>query len=155
MSGIDMSFTPLWHADEKLMPLLGKRIMITAPRQYATKLASCLIAAGARPVWLPSITITHITRQNLSAVSNSCCSPLQVPLSLTSVTQTLASFSIQCIKMSHSGIAIVLPFASPQQWHASLLPPNGLARGAGLRHAVMTYDFDICEHVALIEWIGL
>ncbi|KAL3147544.1 hypothetical protein ABBQ38_014597 [Trebouxia sp. C0009 RCD-2024] len=55
--------------DEKLMPLLGKRIMITAPRQYATKLASCLIAAGARPVWLPSITITHITRQNLSAVS--------------------------------------------------------------------------------------
>ena len=58
-----------WHADEQLMPLVGKRIMITAPRQYATKLASSLIAAGARPVWLPSIIITHITDQDLSSVS--------------------------------------------------------------------------------------
>lgn len=56
-------------ADEKLMPLLGKRIMITAPRQYASKLASCLITAGARPVWLPSISITRISDQKLDAVS--------------------------------------------------------------------------------------
>lgn len=56
-------------ADEGLMPLLGKRIMITAPRQYASKLASCLITAGARPVCLPSITITQISDQKLHAVS--------------------------------------------------------------------------------------
>lgn len=56
-------------ADEQLMPLLGKRIMITAPRQYASKLASCLITAGARPVWLPSISITRISDQKLGAVS--------------------------------------------------------------------------------------
>ena len=35
--------------------------MITAPRQYANKLASLLISAGARPVWLPAISITHLT----------------------------------------------------------------------------------------------
>lgn len=56
-------------ADETLMPLLGKRIMITAPRQYASKLAACLITAGARPVWLPSISITRINDQSLGAVS--------------------------------------------------------------------------------------
>lgn len=59
-----------WNvADEKLMPLLGKRILITAPRQYASKLASCLITAGAQPVCLPSITITRINDHNLIAVS--------------------------------------------------------------------------------------
>lgn len=88
---VHLFLTPLWHADEKLMPLLGKRVMITAPRQYAAKLASCLIAAGARPVWVPSITITHIMDPNLSSVSNSCCAPQHVPLSHSSVTQTLAS----------------------------------------------------------------
>lgn len=51
------------------MPLVGKRIMITAPRQYASKLASCLIAAGAWPVWVPSITITHIMDRDLNSVS--------------------------------------------------------------------------------------
>ena len=55
-------------ADERLMPLLGKRIMMTAPRQYASKLASCLVTAGARPVWLPSISITRINDQSLGAV---------------------------------------------------------------------------------------
>lgn len=56
-------------ADESQMPLIGKRIMITAPRQYAHKLAAYLIMAGARPVWVPSISITHIRHEDKSKVS--------------------------------------------------------------------------------------
>lgn len=51
------------------MPLIGKRIMITAPRQYAHKLAAYLIMAGARPMWVPSISITHIQHEDKSKVS--------------------------------------------------------------------------------------
>ena len=57
-------------ADEGQMPLLGKRIMITAPRQYAAKLASRLVTAGARPVWVPSISITPIPEQDCQKVPN-------------------------------------------------------------------------------------
>ncbi|DBA78383.1 TPA: hypothetical protein ACH3X2_007890 [Trebouxia sp. C0005] len=53
-------------ADESQLPLSGKRIMITAPRQYAHKLAAYLIMAGARPVWVPSISITHIRQKDKS-----------------------------------------------------------------------------------------
>ncbi len=56
-------------ADESQMPLIGKRIMITAPRQYAHKLAAHLIMAGARPVWVPSISITHIWHEDKSKVT--------------------------------------------------------------------------------------
>lgn len=35
--------------------------MITAPRQYASKLAALLVAAGARPIWVPAISISHVT----------------------------------------------------------------------------------------------
>ncbi|GFH23216.1 HEM4 domain-containing protein, partial [Haematococcus lacustris] len=42
-------------------PLLGKRILITAPRQYAHKLAAKLVAAGARPLWVPGVSITALT----------------------------------------------------------------------------------------------
>ena len=56
-------------ADESQLPLSGKRIMITAPRQYAHKLAAYLIMAGARPVWVPSISITHIRQKDKSKVS--------------------------------------------------------------------------------------
>lgn len=57
--------------DEVQMPLLGKRIMITAPRQYAAKLAARLITAGARPVWLPSITITPLPEPDCQKVYQS------------------------------------------------------------------------------------
>lgn len=60
----DSEHDPL--ADESQMPLIGKRIMITAPRQYAHKLAAYLVMAGARPVWVPSISITHIWREDKS-----------------------------------------------------------------------------------------
>uniref|UniRef100_A0A7S0WU85 Tetrapyrrole biosynthesis uroporphyrinogen III synthase domain-containing protein n=1 Tax=Chlamydomonas leiostraca TaxID=1034604 RepID=A0A7S0WU85_9CHLO len=43
------------------MPLLGKRILITAPRQYAHKLASRLMNAGARTLWVPGVTISTLT----------------------------------------------------------------------------------------------
>ena len=45
-------------ADE--MPLWGARIMITAPRQYAARLSSQLVDAGARPVWVPAIQVTRL-----------------------------------------------------------------------------------------------
>ena len=95
-------------ADEKLMPLLGKRILITAPRQYATKLASCLITSGARPVWLPSISITRINDQSLGAVS-----------------QALLLFSIKSTVYVHK---VVAPVAAAQQ-HGGLLPLQRLVHG--------------------------
>jgi len=46
----------------KDLPLTGRRVMITAPRQYASRLADRLVDAGARPLWVPSIVITSISR---------------------------------------------------------------------------------------------
>eukprot|EP00193_Tetraselmis_chui_P004231 CAMPEP_0177753046 /NCGR_PEP_ID=MMETSP0491_2-20121128/1243_1 /TAXON_ID=63592 /ORGANISM="Tetraselmis chuii, Strain PLY429" /LENGTH=93 /DNA_ID=CAMNT_0019268289 /DNA_START=174 /DNA_END=452 /DNA_ORIENTATION=- len=43
------------------LPLCGRRVMITAPRQYAHKLSGRLMEAGAQPVWLPAIAITALT----------------------------------------------------------------------------------------------
>ena len=92
-------------ADEKQMPLLGKRILITAPRQYASKLASCLITAGAWPVWLPSISITSINDRSLGAVS-----------------QPLLLFSRKYTVYLHKAVA---PVAAAQQ-HGGLLPSQRL-----------------------------
>ena len=45
-------------ADE--LPLWGARIMITAPRQYAARLSSRLVDAGARLVSVPAIQVTRL-----------------------------------------------------------------------------------------------
>lgn len=42
-------------------PLNKRRIIVTSPRQYASKLCALLVAAGARPMWLPSIEITALS----------------------------------------------------------------------------------------------
>mmetsp|Transcript_16947 Transcript_16947/g.23406 ORF Transcript_16947/g.23406 Transcript_16947/m.23406 type:complete len:351 (+) Transcript_16947:77-1129(+) len=39
------------------LPLYGKRVLITAPRQYASRLATLLIDSGAQPIWVPAIQI--------------------------------------------------------------------------------------------------
>jgi len=39
----------------------GRRILFTAPRQYASRLSSLLIQSGAHPVWLPAIEITQLS----------------------------------------------------------------------------------------------
>lgn len=59
----------LLSADE--MPLYGRRVMITAPRQYATKLAGKLIEAGACPVWLPAVQITTLPPAELLPLMDS------------------------------------------------------------------------------------
>ncbi|KAK3271641.1 hypothetical protein CYMTET_20027 [Cymbomonas tetramitiformis] len=41
------------------LPLCGRRVLITAPRQYAARLATYLVEAGARPVIVPAIAITE------------------------------------------------------------------------------------------------
>ncbi|PNW72272.1 hypothetical protein CHLRE_16g675000v5 [Chlamydomonas reinhardtii] len=50
--------SPLAGSDE--LPLLGKRIIVTAPRQYSQKLSSKLINAGARPLVVPGVAITEL-----------------------------------------------------------------------------------------------
>jgi uroporphyrinogen-III synthase len=39
------------------LPLYGKTILYTAPRNYAGRLGQLLIERGARPVWMPTIVI--------------------------------------------------------------------------------------------------
>eukprot|EP00210_Caulerpa_lentillifera_P001446 g1388.t1 len=52
------------------MQLEGKRVLITAPRQYASKLSSILVRAGARPIWLPTIQITSLPKAELPNIDN-------------------------------------------------------------------------------------
>lgn len=61
MTGPGREFAVAWQADASELPLWGRRIMVTGPRQYAGKLAGLLLAAGARPVWLPTIAIRRLT----------------------------------------------------------------------------------------------
>jgi len=42
---------------KKELPLLGKRVLMTTPRNYAGLLTQLLILRGARPVWSPTIEI--------------------------------------------------------------------------------------------------
>lgn len=44
--------------------------MVTAPRQYATKLTTKLMAAGARPLWLPTIQIAELRDSKDQQVGN-------------------------------------------------------------------------------------
>jgi len=39
------------------LPLLGKNILFTTPRNYAATLGALLVYHGARPVWMPAIEI--------------------------------------------------------------------------------------------------
>jgi uroporphyrinogen-III synthase len=49
------------YADKTSLPLHGKRIMLTAPRQYAERLTARIVEAGARPIWIPAIETTHLS----------------------------------------------------------------------------------------------
>ena len=42
------------------LPLWGRRILVTGPRQYAGRLAAPLAAAGARVVAMPCIAIQRL-----------------------------------------------------------------------------------------------
>eukprot|EP00775_Hariotina_reticulata_P009061 gene9061-9231_t len=42
------------------LPLHNKRVLVTAPRQYASKLVSLLVSAGSRPVWVPGVEICRL-----------------------------------------------------------------------------------------------
>eukprot|EP00882_Tetradesmus_deserticola_P010386 GHRQ01010970.1.p1 GENE.GHRQ01010970.1~~GHRQ01010970.1.p1 ORF type:complete len:177 (+),score=37.96 GHRQ01010970.1:1282-1812(+) len=43
------------------LPLFNKRILTTAPRQYASKLTALLVDAGARPTWVPGVAISRLS----------------------------------------------------------------------------------------------
>uniref|UniRef100_UPI0036F217E4 uroporphyrinogen-III synthase n=1 Tax=Trichocoleus desertorum TaxID=1481672 RepID=UPI0036F217E4 len=43
-----------------VLPLQGKRILITAPRSYAARLSQALIAQGALPILMPAIATCHL-----------------------------------------------------------------------------------------------
>lgn len=43
--------------DRATLPLYGKTVLFTAPRNYAGRLGQLLIERGARPVWMPTISI--------------------------------------------------------------------------------------------------
>jgi len=50
-------------ASIRSIPLGGRRIMITAPRLYAARLAAPLLDAGARVQWLPTIETSSLTNE--------------------------------------------------------------------------------------------
>lgn len=52
--------SPLGVAGRGALPLSDRRVLLTAPRQYAEKLAGKLVEAGARPLWVPAIQITRL-----------------------------------------------------------------------------------------------
>ncbi|PNH12852.1 hypothetical protein TSOC_000191 [Tetrabaena socialis] len=54
--------SPLAGPDE--LPLLGRRIIVTAPRQYSQKLCAKLINAGARPLVVPAVQITALAGED-------------------------------------------------------------------------------------------
>eukprot|EP00277_Geminigera_cryophila_P018284 CAMPEP_0179436554 /NCGR_PEP_ID=MMETSP0799-20121207/20531_1 /TAXON_ID=46947 /ORGANISM="Geminigera cryophila, Strain CCMP2564" /LENGTH=348 /DNA_ID=CAMNT_0021216775 /DNA_START=165 /DNA_END=1211 /DNA_ORIENTATION=+ len=58
-----------WRSDslhkEWNLPLNGERIMFTTPRQYAGKLSSVLVDAGARPVWMPTVRYIPLPEEGL------------------------------------------------------------------------------------------
>ncbi|KAF8063700.1 hemD [Scenedesmus sp. PABB004] len=43
------------------LPLAGRRVLITAPRQYASKLAGLVVDAGGAPLWVPGVAIARLT----------------------------------------------------------------------------------------------
>ena len=44
------------------LPLLNKRVIVTAPRQYAGKLCGLLVKAGAQALSLPMIQIRRLSQ---------------------------------------------------------------------------------------------
>jgi uroporphyrinogen-III synthase len=46
--------------DRASLPLYGKTVLYTAPRNYAGRLGQLLIERGARPVWMPTIYIEPV-----------------------------------------------------------------------------------------------
>ncbi|GMH40178.1 hypothetical protein BSKO_08082 [Bryopsis sp. KO-2023] len=61
MAALAQASRPLASRSE--LPLLNRRVLITAPRQYASKLGSYLLDAGARPIWVPAIEVTSLPEQ--------------------------------------------------------------------------------------------
>jgi len=57
---------------KKELPLLGKRVFLTTPRNYAGLLTQLLVLRGARPVWAPTIEIWPLNdyRELDDALSN-------------------------------------------------------------------------------------
>lgn len=46
--------------DRATLPLYGKTVLYTTPRNYAGRLGQLLIERGARPVWMPTISIDPV-----------------------------------------------------------------------------------------------
>lgn len=46
--------------DRSTLPLYGKTVLYTTPRNYAGRLGQLLIERGARPVWMPTISIEPV-----------------------------------------------------------------------------------------------
>jgi uroporphyrinogen-III synthase len=51
------------------LPLQGERVMFTTPRQFAGKLSSVLVDAGARPVWMPTVRYVPLPESNAIATN--------------------------------------------------------------------------------------
>ncbi|GFR48780.1 hypothetical protein Agub_g10728 [Astrephomene gubernaculifera] len=80
---------PLAGADE--LPLLGKRIIVTAPRQYSQKLCAKLVNSGARPLVVPAVQITELPPEHRAQMLEELHRLLLRPHSSTSTATTAAS----------------------------------------------------------------
>ena len=50
------------------LPLNGERILYTTPRQFAAKLSSALVEAGAQPMWCPSVRFSPLIEASSQAL---------------------------------------------------------------------------------------
>ncbi|GLC70787.1 hypothetical protein PLESTF_001033200 [Pleodorina starrii] len=71
------------------LPLLGKHIIVTAPRQYSQKLAAKLINAGARPLVVPAVQITELPPEDLAQMRSSIRNLLLQPPSSSSSSSSV------------------------------------------------------------------
>ena len=68
----DLPPSLLRSADEDL-PLLNKRVIVTAPRQYAGKLCGMLVEAGAQALSLPMIQVRRLSEPAAVEVRAAAC----------------------------------------------------------------------------------
>jgi uroporphyrinogen-III synthase len=71
------------------LPLNGERILYTTPRQFAAKLSSALVEAGAQPMWCPSVRFSPLIETSAQA------------LELDQVLQTLPKFDAIAFASRH------------------------------------------------------
>jgi len=55
---------------DSLLPLAGKRVLVTSPRVDAAPLTAALVSAGARPLWWPLVEVAPLPEAELETLDD-------------------------------------------------------------------------------------